>query len=109
MYVFMQGCWINVMTMVWQFNYIAIIISACLMAAQVCLCIIFRHYADDYLQYDSKIQFEITVHLLRCSHYFTANYLFVEIMCSLLAIILHTSCAHSEILEPTWHMPIPSY
>lgn len=29
------GCWINVINMVWQFDYIAIIIASCLMAAQL--------------------------------------------------------------------------
>jgi len=30
-----QGCWENVINMVWQFDYIAIIIASCLMAAQL--------------------------------------------------------------------------
>jgi len=29
------GCWLNVINMVWQFDYIAIIIASCLMAAQL--------------------------------------------------------------------------
>jgi len=34
-YYWTTGCWENVINMVWQFDYIAIIISACLMAAQL--------------------------------------------------------------------------
>jgi len=29
-----QGCWFNVINMIWQFNYISIIISSCLMATE---------------------------------------------------------------------------
>jgi len=49
------GCWENVINMVWQFDYIAIIISSCLMAAQLLGIILTVHTWHKMVREDGKL------------------------------------------------------
>jgi len=49
------GCWENVINMVWQFDYIAIIIASCLMAAQLLGIILTIHIWHKMVKEDGRI------------------------------------------------------
>jgi hypothetical protein len=54
-YTYQLGCWNNAINMVWQFNYIAIIISACLMVTQILGIILTIHTWHKLVREDGRI------------------------------------------------------